>query len=130
VINAQYDLLVRWIKYGIAPPKAPKIAFESETPPVMARDELGLVQGGIRLPEIEVPIALNTGMNSGATFCVLYGTYQPFEPVTLQALYRNHGQYVKAVTRSAKKNLKAGYILKEAANELIVEAAFAKVPPK
>lgn len=130
VINVQYDHLVRWIKCDKAPPTAPKLEFTADTPPAMVRNELGLVQGGIQLPDVEVPIALNTGMNSGATFCVLYGTYQPFDAAQLQALYPNHGKYVKAVTHSAKKNLKAGYILKEAANEIIVDAAMSDVPPK
>jgi hypothetical protein len=130
VINAQYDHLVRWIKCDKAPPTAPKIEFSAATPPVMVRDELGLVKGGIRLPDVAVPIALNTGINSGATFCVLYGTYQPFDAALLRELYPNHGKYVKAVTQSANKNVKAGYILKEAANEIIVDAAMSDVPPK
>jgi hypothetical protein len=130
VINALYDHLVRWIKCDKAPPTAPKLEFTADTPPVMVRDELGLAKGGIRLPDVAVPTALNTGTNSGATFCVLYGTYQPFDAPQLQALYPNHGKYVKAVTQSAKQNLKAGYILKEAASEIITEAAMAEVPPK
>jgi hypothetical protein len=131
VINSLYDHLVRWIKCDKAPPTAPKFELVSETPPVViARDELGLAKGGIRLPDVEVPTALNTGINSGATFCVLYGTYQPFDAALLQELYPNHGQYVKAVTHSAKKNQKAGYILKEAASEIITEAAMSDVPPK
>lgn len=130
VINIQYDHLVRWVLRDIPPPTAPKLEFESLAPPVFARDELGLAKGGIRLPEVEVPIALNTGINSGATFCVLYGAYQPFDDDTLRALYRNHGRYVSAVAHSANRNLKAGYIRPEAAVEYKVEAAFADVPPK
>jgi len=130
VINAQYDLLVRWVRNGAPPPTAPKIEFFSEDPPIIARNELGIALGGIRLPEIEVPIALNSGINSGATFCVLYGTYQPFDDDTLHALYRNHGAYVSGFNRSVNKNLKAGYILKEAAMEMRAEAAHSDVPPK
>ncbi len=130
VINAQYDHLVRWVNRDIAPPAAPKIEFLTDDPPVIARDELGIALGGIRLPEIQVPIALNTGTNSGATFCVLYGTYIPFDDDLLRDLYRNHGTYVSACNRSIKENLKAGYILKEAAREMRAEAAHANVPPK
>lgn len=130
VINVQYDLLVMWVKKGTPPPTAPKIEFFSEDPPIIARDELGIALGGIRLPEVEVPIALNSGVNSGATFCVLYGTYQPFDDETLRALYRNHGAYVSAFNRSVNENLRAGYITKEAALEMRAEAARADVPPK
>ena len=130
VINAQYDLLVQWVRDGIPPPTAPKIEFFSEDPPIIARDELGIAYGGIRLPEIEVPIALNSGVNSGATFCVLYGTYQPFSDDTLNELYRNHGAYVSAYNRSINENLKVGYILKGAASEMRAKAAHSNVPPK
>ncbi len=128
-INASLDHLVRWIKFGIAPPAAPKIDFITITPPVMARDEFGMAQGGIRLPDVEAPIAVNTGINSGATFCQLYGSYEPFDAITLQSLYKNHGNYVRKVAASAMRNLKAGYILHEAAHDIIVDAARADIPP-
>lgn len=130
VMNAQYDHLVRWIKYGIAPPTAPKIEFLSEDPPVIARNDLGIAFGGIRLPEVEVPVAMNTGINSGSLFCSLYGTYQPFDGALLRDLYRNHGTYVSACNKSINQNLRAGYITNDAAREMRSEAARADVPPR
>ena len=56
------------------------------------RDELGIVLGGIRLPAVDVPIALNRGINSSDPFCSLYGTNQPFDDETLHALYESHGE--------------------------------------
>lgn len=123
VLNAMYDHLVNWVLYNQAPPIAPKLEFESIDPPVLARDEFGIVKGGIRLPDVEVPIARNTGMNSGATFCILYGSYEPFDLATLRALYLNHGAYVSAVTKMANDNLKDGYITIEGAKELKTDAA-------
>ena len=123
VINAQYDHLVRWVLYDEAPPIAPKMEVTPGNPPVFARDEFGIVLGGIRLPDVEVPIATNTGINSGATFCILYGSYEPFDDATLRALYPNHGVYVSAVTKVAKDNLKDGYITTEGAMEFRTSAA-------
>ncbi|HKU41967.1 MAG TPA: alpha/beta hydrolase domain-containing protein, partial [Polyangiales bacterium] len=133
VINAQYDLLVRWVRDGEAPPAAPKIEFnpvaaEGETPTI-ARDELGIALGGIRLPEIEVPTALNSGANSGATFCNLYGTYQPFDAAKLRELYPSHRGYVRAVRAAANENVQAGYIERDAAWEMTWDAVRADVPP-
>lgn len=130
VINASIDHLVRWIAKDIAPPIAPKIEFESISPPVIARDEFGMALGGIRLPDVEAPIAVNTGINSGATFCTLYGSYEPFDDDMLRSLYRNHGDYVHKVKNSISRNLKAGFILHEAAGEILLEAARADIPPK
>jgi hypothetical protein len=129
VINQQYDLLVRWLEQGVAPPTAPKLEFESVDPPVMARNELGLALGGIQLSDIAVPIALNNGVNFGGPFCGLYGTYQPFDDELLRELYPNHGDYVSAVAQSEQGNLMADYITLEGARETKAEAAMADVPP-
>src|SRR5262249_51025323 len=72
--NAAGDALVRWMRDGTTPPIGPPIEFASTTPPLIARDALGLALGGIRLPDIEAPVALNTGTNSGPAFCLLFGT--------------------------------------------------------
>jgi hypothetical protein len=130
VINQQYDLLVRWLEEGVAPPTAPKLEFESVDPPVMARNDLGLALGGIQLSDIAVPLALNDGYNYGGPFCGLYGTYQPFDDELLRELYRNHGDYVSAVTQSVNDNRKAGYVTLEGARETKKEAAQADIPPK
>jgi hypothetical protein len=130
VINRQYDLLVRWVERGIAPPSAPKIEFTEGEAPTVARDELGIAKGGIRLPEVEVPTALNTGMNSGATFCVLYGTYQPFDAAALRELYPSRWEYVRSVREVAVQNARAGYISRAAAWEMTLDALFSDVPPR
>ena len=65
VQNALYDHTVRWVAYGISPPTAPLITLTSTTPPVVARDSLGLALGGIRLAQHEVPLRINTGVNTG-----------------------------------------------------------------
>jgi hypothetical protein len=129
VINAQYDWLVRWLTDDEAPPTAPKIEFTADETPVIARDARGIALGGIRLPEIDAPTALQTGVNSGATFCTLYGTYQPFDPATLNELYPSHAAYVRAVRESALRNFRAGYIEADAAWEMRLGAWFADVPP-
>ena len=129
VIDAQYDWLVRWVRNGVAPPTAPKLEFTAGETPAIARDEDGFAVGGIRLPEIEAPIALNAGANSGATFCVLYGTHQPFDAALLRERYPARGSYVSAVLRSALRNQRAGYITRNATWEYAWDAAFADVPP-
>jgi hypothetical protein len=116
VIDRQYDLLVDWVRDGAPPPAAPKLEFtvdEAQTP-VLARDDQGIALGGIRLPEIEVPTALNTGSNAGASFCGLYGTYQPFDEAKLAELYPSKREYVNAVVESARSNVEAGYLLPNA----------------
>ena len=110
VFNAAYDHLTSWAAGGPPPPEAPRIAFESEDPPVIARNELGIAMGGIRLADVEVPTAVNTGSNSGPSFCRLYGSHDPLDADTLRKLYPSHDDYVEQVVRVTNANLRAGYI--------------------
>ncbi len=120
VLAAAYDHLSGWVD-GVEPPSAPYLEFSGTF--TKARNELGLAQGGIQLSQVAVPIALNTGSNSGETFCFLFGTHEPFGDSLLGELYRNHGQYVSAVAQTNNANVEAGYIVREDAERNIREAA-------
>ncbi|MFI0350848.1 alpha/beta hydrolase domain-containing protein [Actinomadura sp. 9N407] len=125
VVATAYDHLVRWIERGVAPPTAPPLQFNADG--TKARDERGLALGGIRLSQVEAPIALNTGDNAGETFCVLFGSYEPFDKATLDTLYPSHGKYVTSVVRSDKRNLRAGYLLPADARQNRIEAIHSDV---
>jgi Alpha/beta hydrolase domain len=122
VFDSAYDHMVRWIKDGTPPPSAPAIEFSSATPPVIVRDANGIAQGGIRLAEEAVPTAVNTGQNTGAGFCRLYGSHVDFDKEKLAALYPTHKEYVAKVKEVTEKNLKLGYILKQDAEATIAAA--------
>lgn len=124
VIAAAYGHLVRWTA-GVKPPSAPVLEFEADG--TKARDELGLAKGGIRLSQVEVPTALNTGDNTGETFCILFGTHIPFEKSQLKALYPNHGRYVAAVAAADRDNVRAGYLLPADAHQNLRDAAASDV---
>ena len=65
-------------------------------PAVIARDANGNSSGGgIRLAAIAVPIAVNTGQNTGPGFCRLYGSHLDFDPPKLASLYPSHEAYVE-----------------------------------
>ena len=121
VVNALYDQLVDWVTgYGV-PPSAPAIQLQATG--AVARDRLGNALGGIRLPAHAVPTAVNSGVNAGPLFCRLYGTYQPFDSVTLHSLYPDYITYLSRVIESTLDNLKAGLIVSEDAGEILSDAA-------
>jgi Alpha/beta hydrolase domain len=122
VFDSAYDHMVRWIKDGTPPPSAPAIEFSAATPPTIVRDANGIAQGGIRLAEEAVPTAVNTGQNTGAGFCRLYGSHVDFDKEKLAALYPTHKDYVAKVKEVTEKNLKAGYILKQDAEATLAAA--------
>lgn len=126
VVVASHVQLARWID-GKAPPRAPYLRFDGAS---KVRDELGLAQGGIQLPAMSAPTAINTGDNAGQTFCFLFGSYEPLDEAQLSTLYRNHGQYVSRVSTSAAWNTAKGYMLPADGVSVILEAAFSKVGKK
>ena len=121
--NAAYDHLVRWAASGTPPPVAPPIELVSVDPPIIARDAFGIALGGIRFADVDVPTAINTGVNTGAAFCRLYGTHIPFTEETLRYLYPTPSEYVAAVNRVTNANLWAGFMVSADAQEARVEAA-------
>ncbi|HWE52695.1 MAG TPA: alpha/beta hydrolase domain-containing protein [Bryobacteraceae bacterium] len=124
VMDAAFDHLQAWVKDGTPPPSAPPIEVTSAGPPaVIARDKNGnSLSGGIRLAEIAVPTGVNTGANSGAGFCRLYGSHLDFDAAMLNSLYPTHAAYVAAVKDVTEKNFKAGYILRPEADATIASA--------
>ena len=126
VVVAGHVHLARWID-GKAPPRAPYLRFDGAS---KVRNELGLAQGGIQLPQMSAPVAINSGDNAGQTFCFLFGSYQPLDEAQLKALYRNHGQYVSKVSTSVAFNVAKGYLLPADGLLDILEAARSDVARK
>jgi Alpha/beta hydrolase domain len=121
VMAAALDHLVAWVKDEKTPPTAAPIDVTSAGPPaVIARDANGNSSGGgIRLAAIAVPVAMNTGQNTGPGFCWLYGSHVDFDAAKVSSLYPTHAAYVAAVREVTERNFKAGYILQPEAEATI-----------
>jgi hypothetical protein len=116
----------RWITTGEAPPIQPLIEFDlAVTPPQPKLDTFGNALGGVRLPELEVPIAIYDGSTQASPFG---GHTLPFSPEQLKELYTSHEDYVAKVTAAAEKALQDGVILQYRVDEYIAEAQAAAIP--
>ena len=116
VVNSAMDKLVTWSNGGAAPPTGPRGIYTD--PATIERDEFGIARGGIRLPEVSVPVAVNTGVNAArpgggglSAFCVLLGSYEIFSDATLTALYRDYGAYVDRTAPAVQAVADRGFIL-------------------
>ncbi|QFU92626.1 alpha/beta hydrolase domain-containing protein [Amycolatopsis sp. YIM 10] len=127
VTAAAYEHLRRWAERGTPPPTAPPLEFEADGV-TKKRDELGLAVGGIRLSQVSVPTALNTGDNSGETFCQLFGTYQPFDQATLAKLYPGVDHYTDRVATADARNVRDGYLLAADAKQNHEDASGGSTP--
>lgn len=119
---AGLDKLVRWSRGGPPAPIAPRLVRQLDVEGRLSRDALGLASGGIRLPDVTTPIGLNVGKNSGAAACGSQGYFAPFDLQALRRLYPSAAAYRRAVARSVRDNVAAGFLLRRD-GELILEAA-------
>src|SRR3546814_14005570 len=94
----------RWLGGGPPPPPQEPIAFDADGKTI-ARDAHGNALGGVRLPELEVPIASYRGQ--GARH-FLAGETHPFAANELTRLYPDHQNYVDRVPNAAQAALAAG----------------------
>jgi hypothetical protein len=116
----------RWINGGDPPPIQPKIEFEPDgVPPQPRKDRYGNAIGGVRLPELEVPIARYAGRTERSPYA---GETLPFTREQLRSLYSSHEDYVAKVRLAAENAVKAGVILPYRAAEYVALAQAAAVP--
>jgi hypothetical protein len=131
VFDAGYAALDRWVTDGVPPASADPIEVSSLGPPVtLVRDADGIALGGIRLPKVTVPVALDNGANGPASltnplsvFCVLYGTHAPFDAAKLASLYPTHGSYVSEVAKAVNDLVDHRFLLREDAQTLLTDAS-------
>ena len=131
--NAVLDWLTRWVRNGDKPPAG--MPFQMANGQI-ALDEYGNALGGVRLPDIDVPIAtynLDNGPTDPTDFvgflaCGLGGQTVLFSADELTKLYPTHDDYVTKYTDAAKKAMDAGYLLKTDYAESIDDAKAAAIP--
>jgi len=114
VQSALLDGLAKWISYGTEPPTSSfmELVFTNGSATI-ALDAHGNAIGGVRPPQIEVPLGTYLPNNSGPGFCFLFGGFDPFDDDTIKSLYRNHGRYVSQMAREIKRSEKERFLLRE-----------------
>jgi hypothetical protein len=125
---AALDNLDTWARLGVpAPPSRFLQLTTAAGAIVLARDTDGNAIGGVRPPELEVPLGTYLESNTGPGFCGLFGGFAPFDATTLKARYRNHGAYVSRFMQAVTAGVTGRYLLPEDAAELRTGAATSNV---
>jgi hypothetical protein len=133
-MSVALDHLFKWVDKGTVPPRAARILLDrdqSNDGSMMALDQNGNPQGGIRTVYVDVPAvkyvirpaALNPvvanaapyiasgGQNAANLMCGLSTAQFAFPPAKLKELYKNRQGYVKAVETRLTALEKAGWSL-------------------
>lgn len=111
VVNAAFAALDRWVRSGRPPRPAPRLDVAAGPPVAIVRDANGNALGGIRTPQVDVPIAAFTGQQSGSILCQLFGTTTPLDASMLARLYPTHHAFVSAYLRALARAVRHGWIL-------------------
>lgn len=136
VVNAALSSLRRWVINGEPPPQSSRIEYKFWQ---VVRDEHGNAEGGIRLPEMEVPTATHNYANYGALgregnflvnsfACPFLGNTVPFDQDKLEQLYPTHEEYVTKYIEAADAALEAGFLLPADYEEAVAKAQAAEIP--
>jgi hypothetical protein len=131
--SAVLDQLTHWVRDKKRPPAGKP--FETSGGQ-LALDAQKNVRGGVRLPDIDVPIA-TYGLDNGPAdpldvigylACGLGGTTIPLAAADLLKLYPTHEDYVTKHKAAAEAAVASGYLLRADADESIKQAEAAAIP--
>jgi hypothetical protein len=121
VASAAVDHVHRWMLGGPPPPVQPLIQVTGDGTDLV-RDANGIALGGIRLPDVEVPLAAHTGVNGLGGMMVLNGASVPFTPEVVASLYRDRNDYLAKYDEALKRALEAEVLLPASATALRQQA--------
>jgi hypothetical protein len=112
-----------WVAGGPPPPIQPRIEFAGD-PPAVARDGDGIAGGGIRLPQVEVPIACNSAVpRSPDIWSRLAGSCRPFSADEIRRRYPTRADYLARFEDATRAAVQAGVILPRDVEGLLAEAS-------
>jgi hypothetical protein len=112
----------RWLHGGPPPPSQPTIDVVAGESPFIERDIYGNAKGGVRLPELAVPIARYEGHDERPGGAGLSGLTEPFTADIVSTLYPTHSAYVAQVEAAARAAEAAGVILPDRVQEYVRQA--------
>lgn len=130
LLDAAFDQLEGWVRQGRTPPHAPLLQATG-TPPALVTtlDSHGNGVGGVRAPEIDVPVATYTESTGGGSLnCSLSGHQVDFSRQTLKALYPSQLDYVARVAVDALRVNAQGFLTPEDTVQSVLAAIARKVP--
>jgi hypothetical protein len=116
VMNAFYRDLQPWLVDGTPPPSLPRIELDESG--AIRRDEHGIALGGIRLPDVEVPLATLTADVGVEGLGSLGGARHDFDEATIRKLYSSRAEYLARYDAAVDAGVRAGFVLDDDADEL------------
>jgi hypothetical protein len=121
VVDAGLHHLQAWLTEGTPPPVQPRITFHGD-PAQIVRDENDIARGGIRLPQVEVPVGHNSALQqSPDVFARLVGYHESFPVEKVGQLYGDRETYLARYALATRAAEAAGFVLPRDVEPLLAE---------
>jgi hypothetical protein len=117
VVDAAFHHMRSWAASGPPPPIQPRIEMGGD-PPEIVRDEDGIARGGVRLPQVEVPIGSTDFPRD-----VMLGVHRPFPLHDLRDRYGNRSVYLARFAKAALAAVDVGVLRPHDRDRLVAHAA-------
>jgi hypothetical protein len=123
VADAALHHLQIWVRDGTPPPTQRPIAFAG-SPPQIERDADRIAREGVRLPQVDVPLAHNSALRrTPDVFARLVGTYEAFSAKEVLRRYGTREGYLARYEEAARAAVAAGVVLPRDVDLMLAEAA-------
>ena len=116
VMGAFYRDLRPWLVERTPPPSLPRIVLDESG--AIRRDEHSIAVGGIRLPDVEVPLATLTAETGVEGLGGLGGARHDFDEATIRKLYVSRDDYLARYDAAVDAGVRAGFVLETDADDL------------
>ena len=125
-IQPYYDAALhhmnRWVNGGPPPPAQPLIEFTADGQVIRDAHDIG--KGGIRMPQADAPVAMNSSVPVTNDFSGrLRGSNKPFDKAELDRLYKDEADYLAKFRAAAEAAVKAGVLMPREVELQTAEAA-------
>lgn len=130
LLDASFNILESWVRNGQTPPHAALLAATGTAPKLTETlDAYGNAIGGVRAPEVDVPVATYTASTGASSLnCSLSGQQIALSHATLRSLYPNKVDYIVNFASDAIKIAQQGFLTPDDAVKSVVSAYERNVP--
>jgi Alpha/beta hydrolase domain len=130
VVQAAFAAFNAWVDHGTQPPSPTPFKLSRTDPPVLALDKFGNVIGGVRTPEVDVPVSTLSGSapKGVSVLCSLFGSTTPFSASQLVSLYITKAHYIAEFTTSLDQAIAQGYVLAADRSGQLAQAGAVRFP--
>jgi hypothetical protein len=131
VAKAALHHLDAWVRTGEAPPYADVLEVDTAATPVgFVLDANGNATGGVRTPQVDVPVDILSGAPPGGSIaCMLFGSTTPLSEARLAELYASPAEYMDAYTAAADAAIAGGFVLEADRQALLDDADATRIAP-